>query len=78
MEMLTGEEDSSTWTSKMLSLMRRAYIFDIGEREVENRNLDEAGEGCSHNLGHEHCSGWDLVWLVDISCATSQIGLTFR
>lgn len=74
---LTGKEDSSTWAREMLSLLRCADIFDVGERKVEHCDLDEAGESCGDNLGHEHRSGRNLVGSVAIRYDVLHTELTF-
>jgi hypothetical protein len=57
---LTGEKGFTAGTGKVLLLVRCADILNVAESEVQDAHLDEAGEGCSHDLTHEHCPGWNL------------------
>lgn len=57
---LTGEEDVSSGTGEFVLLVVFADVGDGLQGQVEDENLDEAGEGSCDDLGHEHGAWRDL------------------
>lgn len=64
-----GEEDAAAWAGEALRLRGLADAVDVGECEVEDGDLDEAGYGCGYDLRHEHGSGWDLHVVPELEIA---------
>lgn len=57
---LTREEDATSRTCKVINLVVLTDIRDIIQRQIQNNDLNEAGECCGDNLRQEHCSRRDL------------------
>lgn len=55
-----GEEDLTAGADEFRGLVRRAHLWDRGEGDVQDGDLDEAGEEGGGYLGGEHVPGWDL------------------
>lgn len=60
MEMLTSKKHPAAWACEVIRLLRVANIINVVQCQVQNNDLNEAGECRCHNLSHEHCAGRDL------------------
>ena len=58
--MLTGEEDMASRAGELVFLVVLTHVRDMLEGQIENKDLDEAGESRGHNLGHEHSARRNL------------------
>lgn len=64
-----GEEDAAAGAGEVVGLVGLADVGDVGEGEVEDDDLDEAGEGCGDYLGEEHGPGRDFHVMAEFEVA---------
>ena len=50
----------SSGTCELVLLVVFADIGDVLERQIQDKDLNEAGEGCGDDLSHEHGARRDL------------------
>lgn len=77
----TGKEDSTTWAREPFWLLEVANPLNIIQGQVENGDLNEAGEGGSDDLRHKHGS-WRYLHIMsklqisdEVQCLGPRISL---
>ena len=71
----TGEEDAAAGAREPLGLRGLADPVDVAQREVQDRDLDEARERRRDHLAHEHRARRDLHVVAELEVPDEAQGL---
>lgn len=71
----SSEENTTSRTSEVVSLLRGAHILDADQRKVEDNDLHETSNCRSNYLRHEHGPGGDLHVVTKLEVRDKTQGL---